>query len=60
MKGQRTAVKDHVYKYEKYQQPAEKNKALKTVDLAQKKIADIKRKTTNPSRSPWDFWKPKK
>ena len=58
LEGQRRAIQEHIVKYKERYIDYEKDFALKTIQRAQKEIADIKRRNPNTSVSPLDTWKP--
>ena len=57
VEGHRKAIREHIEKYKKYAIDHEKAFALKTIQNAQKQIADIKKKMRFAD-SFEDTWKP--
>lgn len=60
LEGQRAAVREHIEKWRRYQEPYEKTTALKTIQNAQSHIAKIKDSysTLKNNNKPEDTWKP--
>jgi hypothetical protein len=56
--GQRRAVREHIEKYKRYPSEQDKQTALKTIQNAQRHIADLKRRSPQLGSSYEDNWRP--
>jgi hypothetical protein len=56
--GQRNAIRQHIEKYNRFSIPYEKQTALRTIELAQREIANLKRRKPSIPDSWEDGWRP--
>ncbi|MEH0931591.1 hypothetical protein [Micromonospora sp. CPCC 205558] len=56
--GQRRAIREHIEKYKRFTVPYEKQTALRTIDLAQREISNLKRRKPSIRHSWEDSWRP--
>jgi hypothetical protein len=58
LEGQRRAIREHIDKYSRYPSQRDKQTALKTIQNAQRHIADLKRRNPRFGDSREDTWRP--